>query len=81
MGDFHKRRMVIWTVAGGYLLYLADELLTGWFRNETENPVVSLLGGAVFLIVGGVLLYYSWKAWRAQEKENNRDNNSSDKEQ
>ena len=64
-----KSRSVIWTVAGGYLLYLGDDLITQWFRNETEYPVLSALTGAVFAVFGGILLLMAWRKWHKQEKE------------
>ncbi len=64
-----KSRSVIWTVAGGYLLYLGDDLITQCFRKETEYPVISILSGALFAVIGGILLFMAWKKWHKQEKE------------
>ena len=64
-----KSRSVIWTVAGGYLLYLGDQLLTQWFSNETDYPLVSISAGLIFVGFGGFLLFMAWKKWRAQEQE------------
>ena len=57
MWDSDKRFVVIWTLAGGYLLYLGDQLLTGWFKGESDLPVLGLVMGAVFLCTGGGLLF------------------------
>lgn len=37
MWDTDKRFVVVWTLAGGYLLYLGDQLLTGWFKVIIKN--------------------------------------------
>ena len=57
MWDSDKRFVVIWTLAGGYLLYLGDQLLTGWFKGESDLPVLGLVMGAVFVCTGGGLLF------------------------
>ena len=69
MWDTDKRFVVIWTLTGGYLLYLGDQLLTGWFKDETDIPALALLMGAVFLCSGGGLLFMAWRKWRKSKKE------------
>ena len=69
MWDNDKRFVVIWTLAGGYLLYLADDLLTGWFKGESDIPVLALIMGAVFMLSGLGLLFMAWRKWRKSKKE------------
>ena len=69
MWDNDKRFVVIWTLAGGYLLYLGDQLLTDWFRGVADVPALGLVMGAVFLCTGGGLLFMAWRKWRKTKKE------------
>ncbi|MBQ7151221.1 MAG: hypothetical protein IJR94_03090 [Synergistaceae bacterium] len=78
MFDPEKTTSLVWFIAGGYLLYLGDDLLTMFFKNNTDYPVMSLIAGALFVIFGGTLLFFGWKKWKAQEKKDN-DNEGSNK--
>ena len=67
MFDTDKRFTIIWTLAGGYLVYLGDQLLTDWFHNETDYPIVSITAGLLFVGIGGLVLFQAWKKWRSQK--------------
>ena len=67
MFDPDKRFMIIWTLAGGYLVYLGDQLLTAYFHGETDVPVVSVIAGVVFVCAGGFLLFQAWRKYRKQK--------------
>ncbi len=57
-----NRRMILWIVAGGYLLYLAYQLGRGLALGEVKpgtETVISWAGCIVFAIVGAVLLILS----------------------
>lgn len=54
----------IWVLAGGYLVYLAVQLIFGAFRGDTDKPAVGIIGGIVFLLVGGGVLLREWKAYK-----------------
>ena len=49
-------------LAGGYLAYLGAQLLFDVGKSET--PMVGLIGGLVFVIVGGLLMLREWKAYK-----------------
>ncbi len=52
----------VWVLAGGYLAYLGAQLLFGVGKSET--PMVGLIGGLVFVIIGGLLMLREWKAYK-----------------
>ena len=52
----------VWVLAGGYLAYLGAQLLFGVGKSET--PMVGLIGGLVFVVVGGLLMLREWKAYK-----------------
>lgn len=68
MYDPDKRFSLIWTIAGGYLLYLGDQLLTLWYHGETDYPIVAISAGILFVVSGGLLLFMAWKKWHSQDK-------------
>ncbi len=67
--DSDKRFSIVWTLAGGYLLYLGDDLLTLWYRGETDYPLIAILTGILFVGTGGVLLFMAWKKWHNQKEQ------------
>lgn len=52
----------VWVLAGGYLAYLGAQLLFGVRKSET--PMIGLIGGLVFVIVGGLLMLREWRAYK-----------------
>ena len=50
----------VWVLACGYLAYLGAQLLFGVGKSET--PMVGLIGGLVFVIIGGLLMLRAWNA-------------------
>ena len=54
----------VWVLAGGYLLYTAVQLFKGAAKGETDYPALGIIGGVVFAIVGGFMLWREWKAYR-----------------
>ena len=52
----------VWVLAGGYLVYLAAQLLFGMRKSET--PMIALGGGLVFLVIGGGVMLREWKAYQ-----------------
>lgn len=56
------RMNYVWVMAGGYLWYLSAKLLGG--LGDAKNIFLNLGGAAVFLPVGGFLLWREWKAYR-----------------
>lgn len=62
-----KTSLVIRTVAGGYLIYLAYQLLTGLKDGGIENPAISIAGAVLFAIAGGIMIFFSLKALKNGE--------------
>lgn len=54
----------IWVLAGGYLLYLALQLLLGVFTGRSDTPAIGIAGGVVFIAAGGALICREWKAYK-----------------
>lgn len=54
----------VWVLAGGYLLYLAFQLVRGVVIGDTSLPVVAVLSAAAFAAVGTFLLWREWQAYR-----------------
>lgn len=61
-GNRQNRRMILWIVAGAYLLYLAWQLGRGLACGEVRpgtETVISWAGCVVFAVVGAALLVLS----------------------
>ena len=54
----------VWVLAGGYLVYTAVQLFIGAAKGETDYPALGIIGGVVFVIVGGLMLWREWKAYK-----------------
>jgi len=54
----------VWVLAGGYLVYLAIQLLAGVLRGTSEQPAVGIGGGIAFLLIGGLLMLREWRAYK-----------------
>lgn len=66
-----KARRTLYLVAGMYVFYLGVKLMIGFIQKSEGNPIVSLIGGVLFLAVGGWLIVdYIVKTVKAfQEKD------------
>ena len=61
-----KSSLVIRMIAGGYLVYLAFQLVTT-LEEQTINQWISIGCAVLFTIAGGVMLYFSLKALKNKE--------------
>ena len=53
-----NRTVILRLVAGGYVFYLGMQLMKGYLSGaETGNPMVSLIGGIVFLLAGAFFVF------------------------
>ncbi len=66
-----RNSSVLVAVVGGYVLYLAYELLKSLINKEetTMAPAVSILFIVFFVLAGGAAIWYAWKLWMASRKE------------
>lgn len=66
MNNPNAGRSSIMAVAGGYLLYLAYQLLKSRIDNEptTMSLAVSIIFIVLFTGIGIFLLFYAWKLWK-----------------
>ena len=51
-----KARRTLYLVAGMYIFYLGIKLVIGFVNGAEGNPIVSIAGGALFLLAGGWLI-------------------------
>ena len=52
------RTVILRLIAGGYVFYLGLQLLKGYMSGaEAGNPVVSLIGGILFLAAGAFFVF------------------------
>lgn len=58
----------VWVLAGGYLIYLAAQLLWNVITGRSDSPAVGVIGGAVFVVIGGLLLGREWRAYQYGRK-------------
>lgn len=54
----------IWILAGGYLLYLAFQLVKSMADGDAGSPVVSVIGAVVFTAAAVLLFLREWKAYQ-----------------
>ena len=70
----------VWVLAGGYLLYLAAQLLFNVIRGTSDSPAVGIGGGVVFAAIGGWLLWREWSAYQYGAKHKDDPSTWSDEE-
>lgn len=51
-------------LAGGYLLYLAYQLMKGIWDGTAETVALNVAAGAVFAVAGAMVLWREWKAYQ-----------------
>ena len=51
-------------LAGGYLLYLAYQLMKGIWDGTAETVALNAAAGAVFAAAGAMVLWREWKAYQ-----------------
>lgn len=54
----------VWVLAGGYLIYLAVQLLGGVWTGKSDTPAIGIAGGLAFLIIGGLVILREWRAYQ-----------------
>lgn len=66
--EMPKRSMLLWTLAGIYLLYTGYTLCSNVIKGEEGASIGFLLAGIVFLLIGGGLLIAAMKGYKKIEK-------------
>ena len=54
----------VWVLAGGYLIYLGGKLLWECYKNVNANPVICVIAGIIFMVVGGLVIRREWFVYR-----------------
>ena len=67
-GGLDNRRILIWSVAGIYLVYLGIRLCSGFLRHEEGSAPLGLVFGLVFVVMGGYLVFRTMKEYSLSEK-------------
>ena len=70
----------VWVLAGGYLLYLAAQLLFNVIQGTSDSPAVGIGGGVAFAAIGGWLLWREWSAYQYGAKHKDDPSTWSDEE-
>ena len=78
---FGKKINLVWVLAGGYLIYLGFRQFLDFYRGETAYPMLSVGSGAVFVIVGLLLLLREWRAYHRREQEQENPSGSEEPEE
>lgn len=77
-----RTSLMIRTIAGGYLIYLAYQLLVGLKDGGTMNPAISIGVAILFVIAGGIIIFFSLRALkRGEYLEANREEEEEMKEE
>ena len=63
-----NRRILIWSVAGIYLVYLGIRLCTGFLRHEEGSAPFVMIFGLIFVVMGGYLVFRTMKEYSLSEK-------------
>lgn len=70
----NKSRRTLYLVAGIYVFYSGIKLISSFMKGTGGNPMVSLIGGILFLGCGGFLIVdYIRKTKKAYEEENQKE--------
>ena len=67
-------RASIWGIAGGYLIYLAYQMLKNLIEGKSVLPPwLAVLAGILFGGSGAGLLFLAWKTWKQSREEQDKD--------
>ena len=68
----NKGSYVLRMIAGGYLIYLAYNILTAAMRGETEGHTVPVtIAAVVFIVMGAIILVFGVRGMMQISKEEN----------
>lgn len=75
-----KSSLVIRMIAGGYLMYLAFQLITT-LEEQTINQWISIGCAVLFAIAGAIMLFFSLKALKNKEYKEAWENQEEEKKE
>lgn len=78
----NETSLILRLVVGGYLMYLAYNLISGQLRGETGmSPLVGYGAGAVIGLFGLGFCIYAWKFYQKQRSAQQDEDSSSEEEE
>lgn len=61
-------------LVGGYVLYIAWQLLDGLLAGKDEMPQAAAIAAIAVFTVGGIgVLCYAWKLWKDAKKQDEKE--------
>ena len=61
-------------LVGGYVLYIAWQLLDGLLAGRDEMPQAAAIAAIAVFTVGGIgVLWYAWKLWKDAKKQDEKE--------
>ncbi len=78
MGGYRMKNQnthaMLLALVGGYVLYIAWQLLDGLLAGRNEMPQAAAIAAIVVFTLGGMgVLVYAWKTWQDAKKQEDKE--------